>query len=206
MIHARRPGPATWAAVASASDATAAALYFAGLSHAECRITRADAVELARRSRAEMGQADLDVALARLGGLRAGFQRVHLTFVGRVTEQLDKYYVKAPAELCRSVEGLYRPASRSRLAELTAGLPIVSVTAALLWAGPASARVQPFPPVQISLDASGDCWRRILVSMWIGLMAQSGRMLWSSGKRSRFAWAGSGTRRPSPLSIQPEPF
>ena len=96
---------------------------------ATTKLSLADAVATAQRQRGEVGQAKLDVQLARIGVLRAGLQRVRLTLEGRVSEQVDRLYVNAPLELCESVEGLCQPATRARLIDLSANLSIP------LWTG-----------------------------------------------------------------------
>jgi outer membrane protein TolC len=103
-------------------------------------LTLADAIATARRHRAEVGQAALDVQLARLGLLRAGLQRVRLTIEGRVSEQIERLYVNAPQELCQSVDGLCQPTSRTRLFDLAANLSIPLWTGFGLEAGWSRAR------------------------------------------------------------------
>jgi outer membrane protein len=109
-------------------------------ARAETRLSLTDAITVARQHRAEVGQAALDVQLARQGLLRAGLQRVRLTLEGRVSEQVDRLYVNAPSELCQSVEGLCQPATRARLFDLAANLSIPVWTGFGLEAGWSRAR------------------------------------------------------------------
>jgi outer membrane protein len=104
-------------------------LLASGPARAETRLSLADAVATARRHRSEVGQAELDVQLARLGVLNAGLQRIRLTLEGRATAQIEQLYVNASPELCASVEGLCQPAARTRLYDFSANLSIP------LWTG-----------------------------------------------------------------------
>jgi outer membrane protein len=145
MIHfptspiAFRSRAARWGARLGLGVAMALAIPASG-TKAETRLSLADAITAARQHRAEVGQAALDVQLARLGLLRAGLQRARLTLEGRVSEQVDRLYVNAPPELCQSVEGLCQPATRARLFDLAANLSIPIWTGFGLEAGWSRAR------------------------------------------------------------------
>jgi outer membrane protein TolC len=93
------------------------------------KITLAEALDLARAHRAEVAEADADVALADLAGLRARMQRLRLTVGTELTEQVQRLHANAPAELCRSLEGLCGAPGHARLFDLTANLEVP------LWAG-----------------------------------------------------------------------
>jgi outer membrane protein TolC len=101
-----------------------AVLGSSAVARAETRLSLADAIDTAGRHRTEVVLADLDVQLARLGLLRAGLKRFRLTLDGRVSEQVERLYVNAPADLCASVEGLCQGTTRSRLYNISADLSI----------------------------------------------------------------------------------
>jgi outer membrane protein TolC len=93
------------------------------------RITLAEALDLARARRAEVAEAEADVALAELSRLQAQMQRLRLTVGSELTEQVQRLHANAPAELCRSLQGLCSTPGRARLFDLTANLEVP------LWAG-----------------------------------------------------------------------
>ncbi len=102
----------------------------------------ADAVALAQHRRAEIGQAALDVELARLGRWRAGLKRVRLTLDGRISEQVERRNINAPAAVCESFEGACDPAGRVRLIDLTANLEVPIFTGFGLEASWSEARLR----------------------------------------------------------------
>jgi outer membrane protein TolC len=65
-------------------------------------LTLSDALALARLRRSEVTQAEIDIARARLGVLRAWLERAHLTLEAKATEQLQKLNLNGPKEWCES--------------------------------------------------------------------------------------------------------
>jgi outer membrane protein TolC len=98
-------------------------------AYATTKLSLADALAFARRHRSEVGQADIDIRLARLNILRAQLQHVHLTIEGSFSEQYQQINVNAPLQLCLQFGEACNVGSEGHIVNLSGNLSVP------LWSG-----------------------------------------------------------------------